>query len=109
MKCTRTHPACAAVNIEEGTLVPGTLFREAYDHEGIADDYFSTRWLIESYRNKMGEKISGVKELIDKIEAEPFIGAIALISLHPSPKSLGYVPIPFGKTSTLHHHTIVCR
>lgn len=31
--------------------------------DSIADDYFSTRWFLNEYKNKTGDEISGVKEL----------------------------------------------
>lgn len=34
--------------------------------EGIADEYFSTRWFIAEYRKRAGDKIVGVKELMEK-------------------------------------------
>lgn len=34
--------------------------------EGIADDYFSTRWFTDEYQKRTGEKVSGVQELMEK-------------------------------------------
>ncbi|NQU54139.1 MAG: ROK family protein [Bacteroidetes bacterium] len=36
--------------------------------KGIADDYFSTRWFLNEYENKTGNKINGVKELVKQAE-----------------------------------------
>lgn len=63
------------IPVVSGALVPkeGCLWHLPF-REGIADDYFSTRWFIEKYENQRKEKISGVKELMAKAETEPFIG-----------------------------------
>ncbi|MEL6718966.1 MAG: ROK family protein [Bacteroidota bacterium] len=34
--------------------------------EGIADDYFSTRWFVKEYESLTKEKIAGVKNLLEK-------------------------------------------
>ncbi len=36
--------------------------------EGIADDYFSTRWFVNAYEQLTGEKVKGVKEVAMKAE-----------------------------------------
>ncbi len=33
--------------------------------EGIGDDYFSTRWFIQQYGERTGEKVNGVKDIAD--------------------------------------------
>jgi glucokinase len=33
--------------------------------DGIADDYFSTRWFEDTYKEKSGKKIKGVKEVVE--------------------------------------------
>jgi glucokinase len=38
---------------------------------GIADDYFSTRWFIRRYAEKTGKKLTGVKEIAGKIREDP--------------------------------------
>ncbi len=65
------------IPVVSGALVPkeGCLWHLPF-HEGIADDYFSTRWFIEEYENKTREKISGVKELMEKAETEPSIAGL---------------------------------
>lgn len=45
---------------------------------GIADDYFSTRWFVQEYENQSGEKCKGVKEIAaksisDKIARDLFV------------------------------------
>lgn len=42
----------------------GCLWHIPY-HDGIADDYFSTRWFIKVYEQQMGVKLNGVKEIAD--------------------------------------------
>jgi glucokinase len=39
--------------------------------EGIADDYFSTRWFIKNYFERTGKQVAGVKEIADNIDIEP--------------------------------------
>lgn len=39
--------------------------------DGIADDYFSTRWFVGEYQKQTGETLSGVKALIEKTDADP--------------------------------------
>lgn len=48
----------------EGPQVPGMgcIYHLPY-REGIADDYFSTRWFVGQYKKLTGKEISGVKEL----------------------------------------------
>lgn len=61
------------VPVIEGECVPkmGYVYHIPYEN-GIADDYFSTRWFIDEYHKRTGTKCSGVKEIADKsnIEAE---------------------------------------
>lgn len=35
---------------------------------GIADDYFSTRWFVNSYKSKTGIEVNGAKEILEKGE-----------------------------------------
>lgn len=35
---------------------------------GIADDYFSTRWFLNEYKRNTGNEINGVKELVKQVE-----------------------------------------
>jgi glucokinase len=37
---------------------------------GIADDYFSTRWFIGRYSEKTGQKLSGVKDIADRFNSD---------------------------------------
>lgn len=52
------------IPIVDGPEVPklGCVYHLPYK-EGIADDYFSTRWFIRNYKKLTGRDIKGVKEL----------------------------------------------
>jgi glucokinase len=39
--------------------------------DGIADDYFSTRWYIKEYAGKTGKTLHGVKEISDAAKTDP--------------------------------------
>lgn len=67
------------IPVVDGTQVPkiGCIYHIPY-REGIADDYFSTRGLLDRYRKSTGVELSGVKELAamaasDKIVKDLFI------------------------------------
>lgn len=55
------------VPVVSGDEVPkeGCLWHLPFQ-DGIADDYFSTRWFIGEYEKQSGRKVSGVKELMDR-------------------------------------------
>lgn len=36
--------------------------------DSIADDYFSTKWFLKAYENQTGEKVEGVKTLMERVE-----------------------------------------
>lgn len=40
--------------------------------DGIADDYFSTKWFLKTYEKHTGEKIEGVKTLMEKAGRDDF-------------------------------------
>ncbi|HEY4787264.1 MAG TPA: ROK family protein [Bacteroidales bacterium] len=40
-------------------------------NESIADDYFSTRWFIKRFAEKSGWYMAGVKEIADRVVADP--------------------------------------
>lgn len=44
----------------------GCVFHIPY-RDGIADDYFSTRWFLRRYKEITGEELSGVKELVERV------------------------------------------
>lgn len=52
--------------IEEGNTVPenGYLWDKPFK-EGIADDYFSTRWFVNSFNEVSEEKVTGVKRIAE--------------------------------------------
>ncbi len=52
------------VPVVEGENIPalGCVWHLPYK-EGIADDYFSTRWFIKRYKEETGIKVEGVKEI----------------------------------------------
>jgi len=54
------------IPVVDGPDVPkiGCVYHLPYG-ESIADDYFSTRWFIRSYKEATGKEIGGVKELSD--------------------------------------------
>jgi glucokinase len=39
--------------------------------DGIADDYFSTRWFTRNYFQKTGKSVEGVKDIADAVGGEP--------------------------------------
>ncbi len=39
---------------------------------GIAEDYFSTRWFVNKYKDLTGNTISGVKELAEIVASDPY-------------------------------------
>ena len=54
----------------EGEHIPamGYVYNIPYCN-GIADDYFSTRWFVQEYENRSGEKCKGVKEIANKFDS----------------------------------------
>jgi glucokinase len=52
------------IPIVDGPEVPkiGCVYHISY-RQGIADDYFSTRWFVKNYREATGKELKGVKEL----------------------------------------------
>lgn len=67
----------AGVPVLEGSTVPmmGCLWHLLYK-EGIADDYFSTRWFIQEYTKKTGKVLSGVKEIAEEAQKSPDIKSL---------------------------------
>lgn len=55
------------VPVVNGPEVPkqGCLWHLSYK-DGIADDYFSTRWFIKEYEKLTNKKVSGVKEIAEE-------------------------------------------
>lgn len=60
------------IPVTEGETVPelGGVWHLPYK-EGIADDYFSTRWFLKEYQNRTGKTVQGVKEIADAAGIEP--------------------------------------
>ncbi|WP_198152363.1 ROK family protein [Draconibacterium sediminis] len=58
----------SGVPVIEGDRVPesGYVYHIPYEN-GIADDYFSTRWFLGEYKNRTGTVCSGVKEIADRV------------------------------------------
>lgn len=59
------------IPVVSGEQVPkeGCLWHLPFK-DGIADDYFSTRWFIGEYKHRTGQNISGVKELMDRVDTD---------------------------------------
>lgn len=59
------------VPVIEGDRVPkmGYVYHIPYQN-GIADDYFSTRWFVNEYHSRTGIKASGVKEIAGRVGAD---------------------------------------
>lgn len=59
------------IPVVSGEAVPkeGCLWHLPFK-EGIADDYFSTRWFVGEYQKQTGERISGVRELMERAERD---------------------------------------
>ena len=55
--------------IEEGSSVPkeGCLWHIPYK-DGIADDYFSTRWFVNSFNDISNEQVTGVKRIAELVK-----------------------------------------
>ncbi len=45
-------------------------------HDGIADEYFSTRWFIKEYESRFGNRLSGVKEIAEKARKDDTVVAV---------------------------------
>lgn len=57
------------IAVEEGNTVPkeGCLWHLPYK-DGIADDYFSTRWFVNSFNAVSDEQVSGVKRIAEMVK-----------------------------------------
>jgi glucokinase len=60
------------VPVIDGDTVPGSgcVWHLPF-REGIADDYFSTRWFIRRYKEKSGQTVAGVKDIADDVAVNP--------------------------------------
>lgn len=59
----------------EDTPAMGCVWHLAYK-DGIADDYFSTRWFVKQYASLSGEVLPGVREIADIARKDPKVAAI---------------------------------
>jgi glucokinase len=59
------------IPIVDGPDVPklGCVYHLPYE-DGIADDYFSTRWFMRRYKSITGKELNGVKELSELAEGD---------------------------------------
>ncbi len=59
------------IPVLEGETVPefGCVWHLTF-REGIADDYFSTRWFEKSYLRRTGKSVDGVKEISEVFETD---------------------------------------
>lgn len=59
----------------DGPQVPriGCVYHLPYK-DGIADDYFSTRWFLKQYKTIKGKELSGVKELASLAKTDRVVG-----------------------------------
>ena len=62
------------IPIVDGPEVPklGCIYHIPYK-DGIADDYFSTRWFMKQYKSITGKELSGVKELSELAEGDKIV------------------------------------
>ncbi len=62
------------IPIVDGPEVPklGCVYHLPYG-DNIADDYFSTRWFLGSYKKLRGKELSGVKELADLASTDKMV------------------------------------
>lgn len=60
------------IPVIEGDTVPemGCVWHIPFQ-EGIADDYFSTRWFTRNYLEKAGTLVEGVKEIANNVDTNP--------------------------------------
>ncbi len=65
------------IPVIEGKTVPamGYVYRIPYEN-GIADDYFSTRWFLREYAERTGQHLPGVREIAAMIKDEPEAGKL---------------------------------
>ena len=62
------------IPIVDGPDVPklGCIYHIPYE-DGIADDYFSTRWFMRRYKSITGKELSGVKELSELASGDKIV------------------------------------
>jgi glucokinase len=57
---------------EQGNAVDLALGIRHPLHDGVAEDYISTRWFTARYEALSRQPLSGVKELVEKYDTDPF-------------------------------------
>lgn len=72
----------------EGVAKEGCLWHLPYK-DSIADDYFSTGWFIREYEKQTGEKLDGVKTLLEKAGADEFARGLFVQFGHNLAECLG--------------------
>jgi len=84
------------IPIVDGTEVPklGCIYHIPY-RDGIADDYFSTRWFTGQYKKATGKEVKGVKELSemaadDKIASGLFTDFGTRLAIFLAPWLIGF-------------------
>jgi glucokinase len=82
------------IPIVDGPEVPklGCVYYIPYK-DGIADDYFSTRWFIGRYKSITGKELSGVKEIADLADTDKVASGL----FHEFGDELGIFLAPYLK------------
>ncbi|MFV0593162.1 MAG: ROK family protein [Draconibacterium sp.] len=83
------------VPVIEGARVPksGYVYHIQFK-DGIADDYFSTRWFVQEYKRQSGNDCAGVKEIADRANRD----AVAKQLFEEFGSSLAYFLNPVLRT-----------
>jgi predicted NBD/HSP70 family sugar kinase len=65
------------IPIVDGPEVPrlGCIYHLPY-RDGIADDYFSTRWFTGRYKEETGKELKGVRDLADLAATDKFVSGL---------------------------------
>lgn len=58
-----------SARIADGIVVDASLWNHPFK-SGIAEDFISSRWIVDSFKRKTGKSLRNVKELIDIIELD---------------------------------------
>lgn len=60
-------------------VAPQGCFWHLPYRDGIADDYFSTRWFVNSYKEEAGKTVTGVKEIAEVVQSDPIAKELFLL------------------------------